>query len=124
MITWKEIKGIRIDWNEVRKISPIEIYLHCSKTFYAFFIGNSQITADVFHPYEPVYNPEIMRNFPYEKFNRYVFMAYIFHMNFVLIKTALGSYYFRWVKSLNSKVKIHGARVLLSQPLIGLKSSI
>ena len=45
-MTWKEIKGIRIDWSEVR-INPIEIYFHCSKTFQIFFIGNCQISADV-----------------------------------------------------------------------------
>jgi len=116
MITWEEIKGIRINWKEIRKINPMEIYLHCSKGFYGYFIGTCQVAMPVFHPYEPVYNPETMRNFPYKKFNRWIFWSYIIHTNFVLIKTSLGMYYFRWVKSLNSTVKIHGERVLLSQP--------
>jgi hypothetical protein len=57
-----------------------------------------------------------MRNFPYKKFNRYVFISYIIRKNFVLIKTALGTYHFRWVKSLNTTVSIHGENVLLTNP--------
>ena len=94
----------------------MEIYANYSNNFYKYFIESCQTSMNVFHPYEPIYNPEIMKNFPYNKFNLYVFMSYLFHLSFVLIKTDLGMYYFRWSKSLNTTVKIHGEKFLLTNP--------
>jgi hypothetical protein len=93
------MKFITINWE---KLNIMEIYLHIDSNFFDRFIKT--------------YNPEIMRNFPYKKFNRYVFISYIIRKNFVLIKTALGTYHFRWVKSLNTTVSIHGENVLLTNP--------
>lgn len=92
----------------------LELFASFSPNFYGYYLTIArEVTNILFIKTYPMKNPSF---FPEKKFNRYIFFSYLFRRNFVLIKTSLGCYYFRWVKSLNESVKVHGEKFQLSTP--------